>query len=74
MNMYVMYCMYQVPTNTDVAVEIDFLPLIRLIVVHVCIMYIYDFIYRALSDFDGVFFGTKSINRDNFRTNPNPSL
>ena len=28
----------------------------------------------ALSDFDGVFFGTKSINRDNFRTNPNPSL
>ena len=31
-----------------------------------------QYISRALSDFDfdGVFFGTKSINRDNFRTNP----
>jgi hypothetical protein len=39
--------------------------------------YIYNIYVRALSDFDGVFlpdFGTKSINRDNFRTNPNPSL
>jgi len=56
--MYIYICMY-VCTTHHIYVN-------NIIHVYIC--------SRALSDFDGVFFGTKSINRDNFRTNPNPSL